>query len=99
MSSDDLLRSGDLPEEEITRAENRWVLVVCAITVLIVATFAASAALFHDALPSSVETIQSDEIHQSGEFVESKCGNRNATGRFRRSQIGAAAVFVFSLDY
>jgi hypothetical protein len=74
MNSDDLLRSGELPEEEITRAENRWVLVVCGITILIVATFAASAALFHDALPSSVEPIQSDQIHRSGEFVESNLG-------------------------
>jgi len=39
-----------------------------------VATFAVSAALFHDALPSSVETIQSDQIHRSGEFVESNLG-------------------------
>jgi cytochrome c oxidase subunit 2 len=74
MGPDDLLRSGELPEEEITRAENRWVLVVCAITVLLVATYAVSAALFHDALPSSVETIQSDQIHRSGEFVESNVG-------------------------
>jgi cytochrome c oxidase subunit II len=74
MNSDHLLHSGDLPEEEITRAENRWALVVCAITVLIVATFAASAALFRDSLPSSVETIQSDQIYRAGEFVESNLG-------------------------
>jgi cytochrome c oxidase subunit 2 len=74
MSSQDLLRSGELPEEAITRAENRWVLVVSAITVLIVATFTASVALFHDAPPSSLESIQSDQIHRSGEFVESNLG-------------------------
>ena len=74
MNSEDLLRSGELPEEEITRVENRWVLVVCAVTLLLIATFASSVALFHDAPPSSVETIQSNQIHQSGEFVESNLG-------------------------
>jgi cytochrome c oxidase subunit 2 len=72
--SEDLLHTGDLPEEQITRAENRWVLVVCVITLLLVATFAGSVALFHDALPSSLESIQSDQIHRSGEFVESNLG-------------------------
>ena len=72
--SEDLLRTGDLPEEEITRAENRWVLVVCAITLFIVGTFVLSVALFHDAPPSSLESIASDQIHQSGEFVESNLG-------------------------
>jgi cytochrome c oxidase subunit II len=72
--SEDLLRSGELPEEEITRSENRWVLVVCAITILIVATFGASVAFFHDAPPSSLKSIQSDQIHRSGEFVESNLG-------------------------
>jgi cytochrome c oxidase subunit 2 len=74
MNDKDLLRTGELPEEEITRAENRWVLVVCGITVLIVATYAASAALFHDEPPSSVESIAADQIHRSGEFVESNLG-------------------------
>ncbi|MBV8352725.1 MAG: cytochrome C oxidase subunit II [Verrucomicrobia bacterium] len=72
--SEDLLRTGDLPEEEISRAENRWVLVVCAITVLIVVTFTVSIAFFRDAPPSSLESISSDEIHRSGEFVESNLG-------------------------
>jgi cytochrome c oxidase subunit II len=74
MSSEDLLCSGELPEEAITRAENRWLLVVGAITVLIVATFAASVAIFHDAPRSSLESIESDQIHRSGEFVESNLG-------------------------
>ena len=74
MNSEDLLRSGELPEEEITRVENRWVLVVCAVTLLLIATFASSVVLFHDAPPSSVETIESNQIHQSGEFVESNLG-------------------------
>jgi cytochrome c oxidase subunit 2 len=74
MRSNDLLRDGELPEEIITRAESRWALVVCAITLLIVATFAASVALFHDAPPSSLESIQSDQIHRSGEFLESNLG-------------------------
>jgi len=72
--SEDLLHGGELPEEEITRAENRWVLVVCVITILIVATFGVSVALFHDAPPSSLESIQSDQLHRSGEFVESNLG-------------------------
>src|SRR6516165_6882114 len=74
MRSDHLLRDGELPEEIITQAENRWTLVVCAVTILIVATFAGSVAFFHDAPPSSLESIQSDQIHRSGEFVESNLG-------------------------
>jgi cytochrome c oxidase subunit 2 len=72
--SEHLLRDGELSEEEITRAENRWIIVVCAITVLIVATFALSVGLFHDAPPSSLESIESNQIHRSGEFVESNLG-------------------------
>jgi cytochrome c oxidase subunit 2 len=74
MGPENLLRSGELPEEEINRAEGRWVLAVCGVTLLIVATYSMSVFLFHDAPPSSLETIQSSQIHQTGEFVESNLG-------------------------
>ena len=68
------LPDGVIPEEEITRTENRWVAVMLGmlgVMMAVIVTTGASHALHP---PSNVETIDPTTLHLNGEFAESNLG-------------------------
>jgi cytochrome c oxidase subunit 2 len=68
------LPDGVIPEEEITRTENRWVAIMLGtlgVMMAVIVTTGASHALHP---PSNVETIDPLTLHLGGEFAESNLG-------------------------
>jgi cytochrome c oxidase subunit II len=68
------LPDGIIPQQEITRTENRWVAIMLAMLALMMAVIVVTGVT--DALhpPSNVETIDPTTLHLNGEFAESNLG-------------------------
>jgi cytochrome c oxidase subunit 2 len=69
------LPDGIIPEEEITRTENRWVVIMLGMLAVMMVIIVVTGVI--DALhpPSNVETIDSTSLHLGGEFAESNLGS------------------------
>jgi cytochrome c oxidase subunit 2 len=65
---------GIVPEEEVTRTENRWLAVVLAMLAVMVAIIVVTGATRALHPPSNVETIDPTTLHLGGEFAESNLG-------------------------
>jgi cytochrome c oxidase subunit II len=65
---------GIVPEEEVTRTENRWLAVVLAILTVMMAIIVVTGITHALHPPSNVETIDPTTLHLGGEFAESNLG-------------------------
>jgi cytochrome c oxidase subunit II len=68
------LPDGVVPEEEITRVENRWVAIMLAMLAVMMAVIVVTGITHSLRPPSNVETIDPTTLHLSGEFAESNLG-------------------------
>jgi cytochrome c oxidase subunit 2 len=68
------LPDGAVPEEEITRVENRWVAIMLAMLAVMMAVIVVTGITHSLHPPSNVETIDPTTLHLSGEFAESNLG-------------------------
>jgi cytochrome c oxidase subunit 2 len=68
------LPDGIIPEEAITRTENRWVAVMLGMLAVMMAIIVVTGATHALNPPSNVETIDPTTLHLGGEFVESNLG-------------------------
>jgi cytochrome c oxidase subunit 2 len=68
------LPDGVVPEEEITRVENRWVAIMLAMLAVMMAVIVVTGITHSLHPPSNVETIDPTTLHLSGEFAESNLG-------------------------
>jgi cytochrome c oxidase subunit II len=69
------LPDGIIPEEEITRTENRWVFIMLGMLALMMAIIVVTGVTGALHPPSNVETADPTSLHLSGEFVESNLGS------------------------
>jgi cytochrome c oxidase subunit 2 len=65
---------GIVPEEEVTRTENRWLAVVLSILGVMMAIIVVTGITHALHPPSNVETIDPTTLHLGGEFAESNLG-------------------------
>jgi len=68
------LPDGVVPEQEITRVENRWVAIMLAMLAVMMAVIVVTGITHSLHPPSNVETIDPTTLHLSGEFAESNLG-------------------------
>ncbi len=68
------LPDGVVPEEEITRVENRWVAIMLAMLAVMMAVIVVTGITHSLHPPSNVETIDPTTLHLSGEFAEGNLG-------------------------
>jgi cytochrome c oxidase subunit II len=68
------LPDGIIPEEEITRTENRWVAIMLGMLAIMMAVIVVTGVTHALQPPSNVETIDPVTLHLGGEFVESNLG-------------------------
>ena len=68
------LPDGIIPEEEITRTENRWAAIMLGMLALMMAVIVVTGVTHALHPPSNVETIDPTTLHLNGEFVESNLG-------------------------
>ncbi|MDB5541633.1 MAG: cytochrome oxidase subunit periplasmic domain protein [Devosia sp.] len=68
------LPDGIMPEEEITRTENRWVAVMLGMLGLMMVVIVVTGITDSLHPPSNVETIDPTTLHLGGEFAESNLG-------------------------
>ena len=68
------LPDGMVPEEEITRTENRWVAMMLGMLGVMMAVIVVTGASNALHPPSNVETIDPLTLHLDGEFAESNLG-------------------------
>jgi cytochrome c oxidase subunit 2 len=68
------LPDGIVPEEAITRTENRWVAIMLAMLAAMLAVIVVTGVTHALNPPSNVETIDPTTLHLSGEFAESNLG-------------------------
>jgi cytochrome c oxidase subunit 2 len=68
------LPDGVVPEEEITRTENRWVMVMLGMLGVMMAIIVVTGVSNAVHPPSNVETINPVTLHLGGEFAESNLG-------------------------
>jgi cytochrome c oxidase subunit 2 len=68
------LPDGIIPEEEITRTENRWVAIMLGMLAIMMAVVVVTGVTHALQPPSNVETIDPVTLHLGGEFVESNLG-------------------------
>jgi cytochrome c oxidase subunit 2 len=68
------LPDGVVPEEEITRVENRWVAIMLAMLAVMMAVIVVTGITHSLHPPSNVETIDPTTLHLRGEFAESNLG-------------------------
>ena len=68
------LPDGIVPEEAITRTENRWVVIMLAMLATMLAVIVVTGVTHALNPPSNVETIDPTSLHLSGEFAESNLG-------------------------
>jgi cytochrome c oxidase subunit 2 len=65
---------GIVPEEEVTRTENRWLAVVLVMLAAMMAIIVVTGITHALHPPSNVETIDPTTLHLGGEFAESNLG-------------------------
>ena len=68
------LPDGIIPEEAITRTENRWVAVMLGMLAVMMAIIVVTGVTHALNPPSNVETVDPTTLHLGGEFVESNLG-------------------------
>ena len=68
------LPDGIVPEDEVTRTEDRWLTVVLSMLGVMMAIIVVTGALHALHPPSNVETIDPIALHLGGEFAESNLG-------------------------
>ena len=68
------LPDGIVPEEAVTRTENRWVVIMLAMLATMLAVIVVTGVTHALNPPSNVETIDPTSLHLSGEFAESNLG-------------------------
>ena len=68
------LLEGIVPEEEVTRTENHWVLVMITMLGVMMAIVVVTGVTHALHPPSNVETIDPVTLHLGGEFAESNLG-------------------------
>jgi cytochrome c oxidase subunit II len=68
------LPDGIVPEDEVTRTEDRWVIVVLGVLGAMMAVIVVTGAIHALHPPSNVETIDPVTLHMGGEFTESNLG-------------------------
>jgi len=69
------LADGIVPEEEITRTENRWIIIMLAMLAAMMGVVVATGITNALHPPSNVETIDPTKLHLGGEFAESNLGS------------------------
>ena len=65
---------GIIPEDEVTRTENRWLIVILGMLGVMMAIIVVTGATHALHPPSNVETIDPVTLHLGGEFAESNLG-------------------------
>jgi cytochrome c oxidase subunit 2 len=86
---------GIVPEEEVTRTENRWLAVVLSILGVMMAIIVVTGITHALHPPSNVETIDPTTLHLGGEFAESNLGTAaEPDGSVTVRMIGAQSSFV-----
>jgi cytochrome c oxidase subunit 2 len=68
------LPDGIVPEEEITRTEVRWVIIMLAMLAVMMAVIVVTGVTNALHPPSNVETVDPTTLHLGGEFAESNLG-------------------------
>jgi cytochrome c oxidase subunit 2 len=68
------LPDGLIPEEAITRTENRWVTVMLGMLAVMMAIIIVTGVTHALNPPSNVETVDPTTLHLAGEFAESNLG-------------------------
>jgi cytochrome c oxidase subunit 2 len=68
------LPNGIVPEEEVVRTENRWLIVMGAMLTVMMAVIVVTGVSYALHPPSNVETIDPTTLHLGGEFAESNLG-------------------------
>ena len=68
------LPDGLVPEDEISRTENRWVIIMVAMLTAMMAVIVVTGVTHALHPPSNVETVDPVTLHLGGEFVESNLG-------------------------
>jgi cytochrome c oxidase subunit II len=89
------LPDGIIPEDEITRTENRWVAIMLGMLAVMMAVIVVTGVT--DALhpPSNVETIDPTTLHLGGEFAESNLGTAaESDGSVTVRLVGEQYAFV-----
>ena len=69
-----LLPDGIIPEEEIARTENRWLIIMGGMLGVMMAVVVATGVTNALHPPSNVETVDPTTLHLGGEFAESNLG-------------------------
>jgi len=68
------LPDGIVPEDEISRAENRWVAIMLSMLAAMMAIIVVTGVTHALHPPSNVETVDPVALHLNGEFAESNLG-------------------------
>jgi cytochrome c oxidase subunit II len=68
------LPDGIVPEDEVSRTEDRWLTIVLSMLGVMMAIIVVTSALHALHPPSNVETVDPTTLHLGGEFVESNLG-------------------------
>ena len=66
---------GIVPEEEIVRTENRWLIIMLGMLAIMMGIVVGTGITNALHPPSNVETVDPTALHLSGEFVESNLGS------------------------
>ena len=66
---------GIVPEEEIARTENRWLIIMLGMLAIMMGIVVGTGITNALHPPSNVETVDPTALHLSGEFVESNLGS------------------------
>jgi len=89
------LPDGIIPEEEITRTEDRWVAIMLAMLGVMMAVIVVTGVTHALHPPSNVETIEPTTLHLGGEFAESNLGTAvEPDGSVTVRMIGEQYAFV-----
>ena len=65
---------GIVPEEEVNRTENRWLIIMGGLLGVMMAVVVATGVTNALHPPSNVETVDPTTLHLGGEFAESNLG-------------------------
>ena len=68
------LPDGVVPEEVVARTEKRWIMIMAAMLVVMMAIMIVTGVMGALHPPSNVEVVDPTTLHLSGEFVESNLG-------------------------
>ena len=89
------LPDGIIPEEKITRTENRWVAIMAGMLGVMMAIIVVTGATNALHPPSNVETVDPTTLHLGGEFAESNLGTAvEPDGSVTVRMIGEQYAFV-----